>query len=49
MIKDKDIVIRVEPEFKQKLKEKAQSLGLSLSSFVRLVIAKELKKNDNKA
>jgi hypothetical protein len=45
MIKEKDIVIRVEPEFKKTLQQKAKLLGLSLSSFVRSVLVKELKNN----
>ena len=44
MIKEKDIIIRVEPEFKKTLQQKAKSLGLSLSSFVRSVLVKELNK-----
>jgi hypothetical protein len=45
MIKSKDIVIRIDPEFKKSLQDKAKSLGLSLSSFVRSILVKELKSN----
>lgn len=43
MIKEKDILIRVDPELKEKLQQKAKSLGLSLSSYIRLTLIKELK------
>lgn len=42
MIKEKDILIRVDSELKQKIKEKADRLGLSISSFIRMVIIKEI-------
>jgi antitoxin component of RelBE/YafQ-DinJ toxin-antitoxin module len=42
MLKDKDILIRIDEELKQKAKEKAKSLGLSLSSWIRTLIIKEL-------
>ena len=44
MIKKKDILIRINQELKQKVKDKAKSLGLSVSSYVRLLLIKELKK-----
>lgn len=43
MIKEKDILIRVDSELKQKLQQKAKSLGLSLSSYIRLILIRELK------
>jgi antitoxin component of RelBE/YafQ-DinJ toxin-antitoxin module len=43
MIKEKDILIRIDSELKEKLKQKAKSLGLSLSSYIRLTLIKELK------
>lgn len=43
MIKEKDILIRVDLELKEKLKQKAKSLGLSLSSYIRFLLVKELK------
>ena len=43
MIKEKDILIRIDLELKQKLQQKAKSLGLSLSSYIRLTLIKELK------
>ena len=43
MIKDKDILIRVDEELKKIAKQKAESLGLSLSSWVRTLIIKNLR------
>lgn len=42
MLKDKDILIRITPELKKKAQDKAKSLGLSLSSFIRTLIIKEV-------
>ena len=42
MIKEKDILIRINQELKQKVKDKAKSLGLSVSSYIRLLLIKEL-------
>jgi len=42
MIKEKDITIRVSLELKKQLQERAKSLGLSLSSFIRTILIKEL-------
>ena len=42
MIKEKDILIRITPELKQKAQEEAKKLGLSLSSFIRMLIIKQL-------
>jgi predicted DNA binding CopG/RHH family protein len=42
MIKEKDILIRVTVGLKEKLKEKAKSLGLSLSSYIRTILIKEV-------
>jgi antitoxin component of RelBE/YafQ-DinJ toxin-antitoxin module len=42
MIKEKDIIIRIDSELKEKVKEKAKSLGLSTSSYIRMVIKKEV-------
>lgn len=46
MIKEKDILIRVDEELKKKVTDKAKKLGLSLSSYVRMLITKDL--NDEK-
>lgn len=46
MIKEKDILIRVTTELKNKIKEKANSLGISVSSYVRMIVLKELKDNN---
>jgi antitoxin component of RelBE/YafQ-DinJ toxin-antitoxin module len=43
MIKSKDILIRIDEELKNKAKEKAIDLGLSLSSWIRTLIIKDLK------
>jgi antitoxin component of RelBE/YafQ-DinJ toxin-antitoxin module len=43
MIKEKDILIRIDANLKKKVQEKAKSLGLSLSAYVRSLIIKELK------
>jgi antitoxin component of RelBE/YafQ-DinJ toxin-antitoxin module len=43
MIKSKDILIRIDEETKNKASEKAKSIGLSLSSWIRTLIVKELK------
>jgi antitoxin component of RelBE/YafQ-DinJ toxin-antitoxin module len=42
MIKDKDILIRIDSELKAKLQVKTKLLGLSLSSYVRMLIVKDL-------
>lgn len=43
MIKSKDILIRVDEELKDKASQKAKSLGLSVSSWIRTLIIKSLK------
>lgn len=43
MIKSKDILIRIDEETKSKAKQKASSVGLSLSSWIRTLIIKDLK------
>lgn len=43
MVKEKDILIRVGETLKGKVKEKADSMGLSLSSYIRTLIIKDLK------
>lgn len=42
MIKEKDILIRIDNEYKEKAKKKAKVLGLSLSSYIRTLIIKDL-------
>lgn len=44
MIKEKDILIRIDLKLKQKVQEKAKLLGLSTSAFVRMLIIKEVEK-----
>ena len=43
MIKAKDILIRIDEETKSKAKQKAEQIGLSLSSWIRTLIIKDLK------
>ena len=42
MIKEKDILIRVNSELKERLKLKAASLGLSVSGYVRMLITQNI-------
>ena len=42
MIKEKDILIRIDIELKEKAKAKAKKLGLSVSAFIRTLIIKEV-------
>ena len=42
MIKEKDILIRVNSELKERLKLKATSLGLSVSGYVRMLITQNI-------
>lgn len=42
MLKEKDILIRITPELKQKVQKKAKILGLSVSSYVRTLLIKEV-------
>lgn len=42
MIKEKDILIRIDSELKEKVKAKAKLIGLSTSSFIRMLIIKEV-------
>lgn len=42
MIKNKDILIRVNLELKEKIQIKAKELGLSTSAFIRMIIKKEV-------
>lgn len=42
MIKEKDILIRIDSTLKKKVQEKAKKLGLSTSSFIRMLIIKEV-------
>jgi antitoxin component of RelBE/YafQ-DinJ toxin-antitoxin module len=42
MLKEKDILIRLNQELKKKVQEKAKSLGLSVSSYIRTLLIKEV-------
>lgn len=42
MIKEKDILIRVELATKEKITKKAKATGLSVSAYIRLLIIKDL-------
>lgn len=43
MKKEKDILIRIDSVTKEKITEKAKSVGLSVSAYIRLLIIKDLK------
>jgi antitoxin component of RelBE/YafQ-DinJ toxin-antitoxin module len=42
MIKEKDILIRITPELKKKVQERAKKLGLSVSAYIRMILIKEV-------
>lgn len=42
MKKEKDILIRIDSVSKEKITEKAKSIDLSVSAYVRLLIIKDL-------
>ena len=42
MIKEKDILIRIDLELKKKVQEKAKTLGLSTSAYIRMLIIEKL-------
>lgn len=42
MKKEKDILIRIDSVTKEKITEKAKSVGLSVSAYIRLLIIKDL-------
>jgi antitoxin component of RelBE/YafQ-DinJ toxin-antitoxin module len=42
MLKEKDILIRITPELKEKVQEKAKSIGLSVSAYIRTLLIKEV-------
>lgn len=44
MKKEKDILIRIDSVAKEKITEKAKSVGLSVSAYIRLLIIKDLQK-----
>ena len=44
MVKEKDIVVRVDPELKEQIQKVATDAGLTSSSYVRTLIIQELKK-----
>ena len=44
MIKDKDILIRISQELKEQVQNKAKELGLSVSSYIRVLLIEKLKK-----
>ena len=41
MIKEKDILIRIDKELKEKVKQKSKKIGLSVSSYVRTLLIKD--------
>jgi antitoxin component of RelBE/YafQ-DinJ toxin-antitoxin module len=42
MIKEKDILIRIDKELKKKVQQKAKNLGLSVSAYIRTLLIKEV-------
>lgn len=42
LLKEKDILIRIDSELKKKVQEKAKSLGFSVSSYIRTLLIKEV-------
>ena len=42
MLKEKDILIRITQELKKKVQEKAKSLGLSTSCYIRTLLIREV-------
>jgi hypothetical protein len=46
MIKEKDILIRIEQSTKEKIVAKAKLIGLSTSAYIRLLIIKDLMKDE---
>lgn len=43
MIKDKDILIRISKELKEKVQVKAKEIGLSVSAYIRVLLIEKLK------
>ena len=42
MKKEKDILIRISSDLKEKIKQKAKLSGLSLSAYIRVLIIKDM-------
>ena len=47
MKKDKDILIRVGEDLKEKITQKAKVKGLSVSSYIRMLIINDLDDGNN--
>lgn len=45
MKKDKDILIRISQELKEQVQVKSKEIGLSVSSYIRMLLIKEIKIN----
>lgn len=45
MIKDKDILIRISSDLKEKIQVKSKELGLSVSSYIRMLLIEKLREN----
>jgi antitoxin component of RelBE/YafQ-DinJ toxin-antitoxin module len=43
MVKDKDIVIRISQELKEQVQIKAKEIGLSVSSYIRVLLIEKIK------
>lgn len=48
MIKEKDILIRVNSELKKQVQERAKDIGLSVSSYIRILLIKDLNDEENR-
>ena len=42
MIKEKDVIFRVDSELKEKMEKEAKNNSLSLSAWIRFILLKEL-------
>lgn len=46
MIKEKDIIVRVDYKLKAEIKLRADLLGLSVSAYIRMILIKEMNSNE---
>lgn len=47
MIKEQDIIIKIDPEIKKNIKEIAKKMGFSVSGLIRAVLINIVNKNKN--
>lgn len=48
-MKQKNLVIRVEQELLERIETKAKSMGLSMSSYVRMLVIQDMNKSEKKS